>query len=422
MKNSSFEKKYVIIIFLAALIFIVRGPFRAIDNSADLTGPYLQSFTWVDGGNPYQPAKVLADKYFPNANSGKGFNGTIYPPTTSFLMFPLAFFQWNNAKIIWMFFSTFIYFFTLYLLCMYFYKKNGKKNNIKIFITISLIFSPFHTGIALGQLSVVVICFMILSFLFACKQKNNISGLLLAISVGLKPQLALFYVFYFILNKNFKILKFFTFYYALIIFCTQSYPYLIDGDSLSSSWFMWLQRVSGGYGITGGDRFIYNDILKFNTVNIQILISEFFKDGLIVKIISSSIYIGMIGAFLYVYKKNKVYNNFLSVSLISILALLPVYHRYYDVAILIIPIAWCVLDVHKALYKIYIRVLLTSLLVFILPGGTILILFTKYLPEIWAQSFVWNKILLPHQVWVLFVSFFSMLSIMTVSGKKAVRE
>jgi hypothetical protein len=373
---------FILFFLLALALFVVRGPLRSVNNSADLTGPYLQSFAWRHGCNPYQPAKILVEKFFPNANNGKGFNGGIYPPTTSLLMMPITYFHWDTAKKIWMMWTIFIFSVTMYFL--------GKQLIIK--------FNNY------GGLK--------LSFLFSLKNYITLSGFLLALAVGLKPQLALFLVVFYLLRKKYRILTFFGAMYALIIISSEIYPVIIDGNQLGSSWTMWLKRVFAGYGVTGGERFLYDDIDKFSTLNIQVLVSQFFHNSFAVKTISFTIYISMILFFIYFYFNNKKCDEFIIFSLLSILILLPVYHRFYDASLLIVPLLWSILKVKKIKNEKKLSFLALLLLLFSVPGGTILILLTPRLPQIISNSAIWNFIVLPHQVWILLISYILMIFIM----------
>jgi hypothetical protein len=403
---------FILFFLLAVALFVVRGPVRSVNNSADLTGPYLQSFAWRNGCNPYQSAKILVEKFFPNANNGKGFNGGIYPPTTSLLMMPITYFHWNTAKKIWMIWTIFIFVITMYFLGKQLLIKFNNYKRLKFSLLVLLAFSPFHTGIALGQVSIVVICFMILSFLFYLKSWITLSAFLLAISVGLKPQLALFLVIFYILKKKYRILAIFCVMYASIIVFSEIYPLIIDGNQIGSSWTMWLGRVFAGYGVTGGERFLYTDIDKFSTINIHVLISQFFYNSFLVKIISFITYFLMILVFIYIFLKNKECDDFVVFSVLSMLMLLPVYHRFYDASILIVPLMWSILKVKKIKNDINLSLLAFLLLVFSVPGGTILILLTPHLPQIIKNSAIWNFIILPHQVWILLISYMLMIVIM----------
>jgi hypothetical protein len=209
--------------------------------------------------------------------------------------------------------------------------------------------------------------------------------------------------------------------YTSIIVFSEIYPLIIDGNQLGSSWTMWLRRVFAGYGVTGGERFLYTDIDKFSTINIQVLISQIFNNSFLVKFISFITYFLMILVFIYIFFKNKECDDFVVFSVLSILILLPVYHRFYDASILIVPLLWSILKVKKIKNEINVSLLALLLLVFSVPGGTILIILTPHLPQIMRNSVIWNLIVLPHQVWILLISYMLMIDIMRQNSVQQVK-
>jgi hypothetical protein len=58
---------------------------------------------------------------------------------------------------------------------------------------------------------------------------------------------------------------------------------------------------------------------------------------------------------------------------------------------------------------------------FSVPGGTILILITPHLPQTISNSFVWNFIVLPHQVWILLISYMLMMFFMKQNSIQQVK-
>lgn len=129
----------------------------------------------------------------------------------------------------------------------------------------------------------------------------------------------------------------------------------------------------------------------------------------------------MILVFIYIFFKNKECDDFVVFSVLSILILLPVYHRFYDASILIVPLLWSILKVKKIKNEINVSLLALLLLVFSVPGGTILILLTPHLPQIIRNSVLWNLIVLPHQVWILLISYMLMIDIMRQNSVQQVK-
>ena len=226
----------LMLVFLTVMIgvvsieFFVRGHLRAISNSADLTAPFLQSRAWLKGINPYQQG--LEKDLVPEASDSQSFNSGIYPPSASAVLSPLVLFDWYDFKIVWAVLSTFLF------LCMLFvvvdlasFSFNDVRLYILIFFAIAL--APFHTGIGIGQVSIPAITLCIISYWLYSKEMRVLSGVILAVSACLKPQIAIFFFLYYLLRKDKKV--FFT---ALVtcffIFFISEIPYMYNEDVFGS--------------------------------------------------------------------------------------------------------------------------------------------------------------------------------------------
>jgi len=73
-----------------------------------------------------------------------------------------------------------------------------------MFIAGSLLLAPYHTGIAVSNLAVVTTELGILAFWANQRGKNVSSGLLLALIVGLKPQVGLCFLLYFLARRKWQ--------------------------------------------------------------------------------------------------------------------------------------------------------------------------------------------------------------------------
>jgi hypothetical protein len=92
----------------------------------------------------------------------------------------------------------------------------------------------------------------------------------------------------------------------------------------------------------------------------------------------------------------------LDLSAIAIASLLPVYHRFYDAALLVLPLCWVFVSFRKA--RMLGSLSLMLVLPFLIPGGTILDSMERSgrIPPTLAGRWWWEVIVVPHQVWMLF--------------------
>jgi len=99
---------------------------------------------------------------------------------------------------------------------------------------------------------------------------------------------------------------------------------------------------------------------------------------------------------------NHASRDLLALSALTVLSLIPIYHRFYDASLLIFPLAWSLTALNGPLRSLAKWVLLVIILVFLLPGGTAL--------QQWQQAghfatlrnyWWWKTLVLPHECWSL---------------------
>jgi hypothetical protein len=101
-------------------------------------------------------------------------------------------------------------------------------------------------------------------------------------------------------------------------------------------------------------------------------------------------------------RSNRSNYTLLDLSAMAVLSLLPIYHRFYDAVVLIIPLAW-LFGNWKSLDRSVKVVVGIALLPFLLPGGTMLQVLQseKRIPTSVSSAWWWRMVVLPHEVWAL---------------------
>ena len=93
-------------------------------------------------------------------------------------------------------------------------------------------------------------------------------------------------------------------------------------------------------------------------------------------------------------------HELLALSALLVLSLLPVYHRLYDAALLIFPLAWSLKHIRNRNRIAWAALIL--ILVFLVPGGSVLELLQKKSHfTMLAHSWFWIHFVMPHQIWAL---------------------
>src|SRR5438874_1667810 len=204
------------ILIISGSVFILRGRVRALRASDlnDLISPYTQAAAWVHGADPYSPQSLFA--FWPSGAlstwpaAQEFINGSIlidhgiptaYPLACFVLLGPFTAIPWHVIKFISIASAVGLFFVSVWALISIARLQAWSRN---MFITGSLLLAPFHTGIAVSNLAVVATELGILAFWANQRGKNIASGLLLALTVALKPQVGLCFLLYFLARRKWQ--------------------------------------------------------------------------------------------------------------------------------------------------------------------------------------------------------------------------
>ena len=197
----------LVVLIVVLLIFGVRTLPRALASSMDFKLIYIAAAAWAKGLNPYDH-KILENLWVERGNSIAIAPGlaSLYPITTYSMLSILSIFSWENAKIVWLFIN----------ICACILIWSGLVKILKLniidwpsilLIAAFLALSPVQNCIFQGQPVLVVLCLMVFSILFYTYRDDVISGTLLGLGLGLKPQIGLFLLVYYLIRKRWMIVS-----------------------------------------------------------------------------------------------------------------------------------------------------------------------------------------------------------------------
>jgi hypothetical protein len=113
----------------------------------------------------------------------------------------------------------------------------------------------------------------------------------------------------------------------------------------------------------------------------------------------------------------------LSLGAISILALLPVYHRFYDAALIAVPLCWCMTH-FTGRSKPVAKIALLLVIPFLVPGTAFLQQLAVHgqVPDAVTHTWWWNCVVMPHETWTLLLLCLVLLYGMKVDAFSPYRE
>jgi hypothetical protein len=417
--SSSRDKWTVVCIALllvAAGEFVLRGPVRAIQFATqfnDFLAPDVQANAWTRGLDPYSPQTLL--RLWPAGAAHFSFlpkevaDGsliakrgipTAYPLTALVLIAPLSRLPWSVAYALWLVINLVLFaamLCALVALAGVSYRSPGAI----LLIAATLALAPFHTGIVTGNVALVVIELGVVAVWTAREHRDLTSAILLAISVGLKPQIGLCLILYYLLRRRWRLVSITL---ALLILLTA-----LGLLRMQLSHTPWLANYLNDNQVLLERGILANftpvNPMRFGLINLQVVLYSFagsigLSNGLAAAVGVTLAVVWAVGMYRL---RGHEELELLGLSAIAVVSLLPVYHRFYDAGLLVLPLCWMCISFTRRGPRIFGVLSLLLMLPFLIPGGTLLetIQNSGRIPATLANRWWWQTFVMPHETWAL---------------------
>ena len=398
------------LLVLTAAEFLIRGPVRFVfaDNFNDFLSPYIQTRAWIKGLDPYSPQNLAelwpaAERFdFLSKDLADGSlvkrRGipTAYPPTSFVLLTTVAWLPWRVACPVWLSISL-LAFATMVLSLASLTDFAWSERRTYLFLGLALALAPFHTGLAAGSIVIVVVGACSAAVWAANRQHDVMAGVLIGVAVGLKPQIGLPFLLYYLLRRRWPILIPAT--VTVILLASVAIGYMEVNHALWVDNYQSDNRVLFAPGSLGD--FTESNPIRFGLINLQVLTYAITSDRSRANVLAVAV-TGVLALFwLIVFRRSCGRNELLTLGALTVLTLLPVYHRFYDASLLIFPLTWG-LEAWSSQLKMFARGTVLLILIFLVPGGTIL----QQLEHMnfgvsWQHSWWWTQFVMTHEIWAL---------------------
>jgi hypothetical protein len=401
---------------MAGAEFMVRGPVRAVRTATqfnDFLSPYIQASAWVHGLDPYSPQVLL--KLWPAQALHFNFlpkevaNGTLvanrgiptaYPITALVLVAPFSALPWNVAYAVWL--ATNLVLFSVTVCVLLFLAGVSYREPTGILLmAAALALAPFHTGIVTGNVSLAAIELSVIAIWAARRRQDIAAAVLLAIAAGLKPQIGLCFLLYYLVRRRWRIVG-----VGLVLLAGLAALGLSRLEVGHTPWlgnYLNDNHVLLETGVLGN--FTSINPTRFGLINLQVALYPLLGSiGLTNGVAMSAGIIFLMAWLIGMARRGgdeDVEFELLDLSAIAVISLLPIYHRFYDAALLILPLSWAILSFRRS--RRFAVFSLILMLPFLIPGGTLLETMESSgrIPSALAHRWWWEMIVMPHQVWLL---------------------
>lgn len=392
-----------ILLFLSAAEFVVRGPVRFLGWIAewnDLSQNYTASKLWLYGQSPSDPKNFVA---LWKHEVGSRLDLTdirthLAPPLGGLVvMAPIAVFPWKVAKILWLLVLLTSFAATVCALARTAGFRWGETRTLA-FVAACLALAPFQTGIASGNQTILVVGLCMTAIWAAHKRRETAAGVLFGIACSVKPQIGAFLVLYYLVRRRWHLFATAVGTTAGLVLVAVLYLWL-----RGASWIQdYLHNARGFVSANHIDDFSTANPARFALINLQVPMFSITGNPSSANLLAFVVATCLIAAWLYFVVKNQQTPELLSLGAVSIIALLPVYHRFYDAALLVVPLCWC-MTATRGRMRAIAKATLILMIPFLLPGATFLqqLVIRGQVPGEFTQAWWWNCFVMPHETWAL---------------------
>jgi hypothetical protein len=403
----------LILLLIAAAEFTVRGPVRAIHSATqfnDFLSPYIQAKALMRGLDPYSPQVLLQlwpaeaahflflPKEVANGTlvANRGFP-TAYPITALVLITPFSLLPWNFAYALWLGTNLVLFVAMLCaLVSMAGFSYHQASTILLVAATLAL--APFHTGIVTANVTLIAVELGVMAIWAARQHHDMATAVLLAVAAGLKPQIGLCFLLYYLLRRRWRVCGI-----ALALLTCMVALGLLRLELSHTPWlanYINDNHILLETGILGN--FTAINPTRFGLINLQVALYPILGSVPLTNGVA-----GVVGAILLVAWLASMARNqrddceLLDLSAIAVISLLPVYHRFYDATLLVLPLCWVFVSYRKA--RVFAVLSSVLMIPFLIPGGTLLetMEVSGRIPAALAHRWWWEAFAMAHQVWLL---------------------
>lgn len=384
------------------VLFIVRGPARAVDQSVDFTHLYAASVLWLKGGNPYDGQQCV--EVMQQAGHGHPElvdNGSYYPPPTLAALSPLGLLSWDAARLVWLAINLFACGVLVWVLGQWLkVKETSLRWLLAVFLLVA--WGPAATALSLGQLSIVAAASVFAGLVLVDRGRPIAAGLLIAVGCLIKPQLGLGFLLLILLRRHWL-----TSGVAVVGIVLVSATGIVR---LMQTAPQWASELASNIARDQGPGMVLDASQygpeRFQMMDLQPVLHMVLPDRA-VTVVAFGIVALLAGlAILKLVKLGLREHTLLAVSGVGLLMLMPAYHRYYD-AVLLLPLLVLILNTLMRNGKDRLMIgLAAAMLTMAFPVPAILATLHQrgMIHASLYDAWTWQNLVMQHQSWLLLIS------------------
>lgn len=377
----------------------------AFPSYNDLSTAWVSSRVLLQGKNPYSDVqefdRIWAEARIPLPAACAEYRcipatyPMAYPPTALALVAPLCLLPWPTAVYTYVAGSAALFVLALLLLGQNLGLPWNDPRKL-YFVAFALAMAPLHSGIHLANLNTLVVAFLCAGVSLMPKRPYG-SGIALAMAMCLKPQAGFFFFAYPWLRKKWKTalasLAAYTFVCGCCLIWLRIHHVAWGGAFLNR-----LAQFSTPGGANSAEAPAPG---KFELLNLQILTFQFTHSREGSAILAGTVFALLAGAAAYlIHRRVTDADESAGIAMAAVLALLPVYQRFYTAEVLLFVVYWGVqnCDLRRAKAALLLMIPLLFPFAAWADESGIATRFREGGHSV--LGVLWNDFLMPHVIWI----------------------
>lgn len=400
-----------VLVLLAGTEFLLRGPGRYLPgpgNWNDLSQNYTAARLWLKGQSPADPRNfvLLWRQQGHSRLDLDDIRTHLSPPLGGLVVLaPVAALPWRAAKVTWLGILLFSFAATVYSLAST-SEFRWNENRTLAFLAACLALAPFQTGVASGNTSILVIGLCAIAIWAARANSDIAAGILFGMACAVKPQLGAFLVLYYLVRRRWKL-------FSTAVGCTivLNLVAVIYLQLWGAPWVQdYLHNAHGFVTSNHIDDFTSANPGRFSLINLQVPFFSITGTSSSANVWAVAVVAVLVLIWIYWVVRKNGQPEMLALGAISALALLPVYHRFYDAGLLALPLCWCIATAMGPIKSIA-RLALLLMVPFVFPGTAFLqqLAVHGHVSDAVTNAWWWSVIVMPHETWFLLLLFLVLL-------------
>jgi hypothetical protein len=331
---------HLLLLFISALVMFALAGARVIQASNDFVPVYTGARCLLHGCNPYETSQLEEEFYQAGGRASElpswQIDVPVYPPSTFLVLSPLALLTFAVARVIWFLLNGFL----LLIAARLILDMSPPQHRWLTTILVCYFVITAEIVLVLGQPAVFAISLVIIgSYLFLSGRFLAAGAFLFALSLAVKPQIGGFILLYLLLRRiHWR--------YAAMAMAGAGALLISAGLILghhprSAAWVSTLRANLSATLSPGGSADPRPENQQaIGDLNLQSLSSIFFPEAHTFNAVAYSVFLALVALGILVVLRTRASGetHFISLAALSVLSLMPVYHRFYDTRLLLLSI------------------------------------------------------------------------------------